>query len=219
CFEGQGAPAFWPWLQVLRGMVAHRDAATLRRQAPVGAAAIAHLVPELLPALDAPPTAVGPTSGPFELYDAVTRFLVAASHDQPLVVVIDDLHWADVGSLELLRLLGEHVAGSRLLLIGTTRDEGLAGPPAAPTPPGMTRVAGLRRLRLSGLDVGAVAQIVGERVGGGVPQDAVVTLHRRTDGNPFFLLQLLELAEASPRDHADHLAVPEAVPEGVGDLL
>src|SRR5690606_7325320 len=86
CFEGQGAPAFWPWLQVLRGMVAHRDAATLRRQAPVGAAAIAHLVPELLPALDAPPTAVGPTSGPFELYDAVTRFLVAASHDQPLVV-------------------------------------------------------------------------------------------------------------------------------------
>ena len=72
--------------------------------------------------------AVGQATDTFELYDAVTTALVSASHGRPVVVVLDDLHWADPASLRLLEFAAQHTWFERLLLIGTYRDVEVESP-------------------------------------------------------------------------------------------
>jgi predicted ATPase len=97
CWEGEGAPAFWPWVQVVRGYVRAADPAELRSDLGAGAAEIARLAPALaerLPGLSAP-TPVEPEAARFRLFDSLAGFLRAAASRRPLLLVLDDLHWAD----------------------------------------------------------------------------------------------------------------------------
>ena len=108
CWEGEGAPAFWPWVQVVRAYVQTADPAALRQDMGAGAADIAQLVPavrERLPDLPTPPT-TEPEAARFRLFDSLTGFLRTAAARRPLLLVLDDLHWADAPSLALLRFLG-----------------------------------------------------------------------------------------------------------------
>ena len=85
---------------------------------------IAELIPglrEKLPDLTDPP-ALEPEPARFRLFDSVTTFLKNASQSQPLVIVLDDLHWGDHASLLLLEFLARGMAASNLLLVGTYRD-------------------------------------------------------------------------------------------------
>jgi eukaryotic-like serine/threonine-protein kinase len=95
CWEGEGAPAFWPWVQVVRAYVQVADPTALRQEMGAGAADIAQLVPALrerLPDLPAPPP-TEPEAARFRLFDSLTGFLRAAAGRRPLLVVLDDLHW------------------------------------------------------------------------------------------------------------------------------
>ncbi len=124
CYEGEGAPPYWPWLQTLRGHIRRSDADNLRSLMGVGAADIAEMVPELrdkLPDLK-PPPALEPEAARFRLFDSIATFLKDASQKQPIILVLDDLHWADRSSLLLLEFVAHEIADSRLLLIGTYRD-------------------------------------------------------------------------------------------------
>jgi predicted ATPase len=69
-----------------------------------------------------PPEGEDPEQARFRLFDAVTTFLQRAAHDQPLVLVLDNLHWADKSSLLLLEFLAQELGRARLLVIGTYRD-------------------------------------------------------------------------------------------------
>jgi predicted ATPase len=107
CWEGEGAPAFWPWVQVVRAYIQAADAATLRQDMGAGAADIAQLLPavrERLPDLPTPPP-TEPEAARFRLFDSLAGFLRAAAARRPLLLVLDDLHWADAPSLALLRFL------------------------------------------------------------------------------------------------------------------
>lgn len=107
CWEGEGAPAFWPWVQVVRAYVQAADPTALRQEMGAGAADIAQLVPALrerLPDLPAPPP-TEPEAARFRLFDSLTGFLRAAAVRRPLLLVLDDLHWADAPSLALLRFM------------------------------------------------------------------------------------------------------------------
>ena len=124
CYEGEGAPPYWPWLQTLRAYIRRSDADNLRAVMGVGAADIAEMVPELrdkLPDLK-PPPALEPEAARFRLFDSIATFLKDASQKQPIILVLDDLHWADRSSLLLLEFVAHEIADSRLLLIGTYRD-------------------------------------------------------------------------------------------------
>jgi eukaryotic-like serine/threonine-protein kinase len=122
CWEGEGAPAFWPWVQVVRGYVQAGDPAALRRDMGAGAADIAQVVPavrELLPDLAAR----------FRMFDSFAGFLRAAALRQPLLLVLDDLHWADAPSLALLRFVSRELEGGlkrfvRYLHFGWWRTDG-----------------------------------------------------------------------------------------------
>jgi predicted ATPase len=108
CYENPGAPPFWPWVEIIRAYVQERDADQLLAAMGAGAMDIAGIVPELrdrLPGLAAPPPLESPEQARFRLFDSVTAFLSAASRVQPLVLLLDNLHWADKPSLLLLEFL------------------------------------------------------------------------------------------------------------------
>ena len=97
CYEEEGAPPYWPWVQPIRSYVQQRDAERLLSEMGPGAADIAEIVPEIgrkLTDLE-PPPALQPEQARFRLFDSITSFLKSAARSQPLMLVLDDLHWAD----------------------------------------------------------------------------------------------------------------------------
>ena len=146
CYEGQGVPPYWPWVQTIRSYVRKHDPEQLRSEMGAGAADIAEIVPDVkeqLPDLE-PAPALDPEAARFRLFDSITSFLKGASTSKPLVLVLDDLHWADESSLLLLQFLARELTGSRLLVIGTYRDVELSRRhPLAEAPGGSDQRAAL----------------------------------------------------------------------------
>src|SRR5216117_2569586 len=98
CWEGEGAPPYWPWVQVIRALLQGVPAEELRPAVGAGAPYLVPLVPELgerfreLPALSTSPRS---EHARFYLFDAVATLLRSAAQRTPLVLVLDDLQWAD----------------------------------------------------------------------------------------------------------------------------
>ena len=202
CWQGEAVPAYWPWVQVLRAAAEAAPAAEL------GVAA------RLLPGVAAE-NPVGPSEEPevarFQLFDAVVRVLAGLAARQPLLVVLDDLHWADEASLRLLRFAARHLALDPVLLLGTYRD--------LEAPAGLHELAAAGEVvALAGLAPAEVAALM-EAVTGRRPPDAVAAeVRRRTGGNPFFVRELARLLAAQPAPGGG-LAPAPAVLDGVRDTL
>ena len=125
CYEEQGMPPFWPWVQAIRSYVRERDSDQLRSEMGAGAANIAEVVSDVnerMPDLQPPPQLASPEQARFRLFDSITSFLKAASQKQPIVLVLDDLHWSDQPSLLLIQYIARELDGGKLLLVGTYRD-------------------------------------------------------------------------------------------------
>ena len=123
--EAGGAPAYWPWVQALRSLVEGVDSEALRGWSGGGASEVARIVPTLrehLPDLAEPEAVSDPQSAQFRLLDATTTFMANAASTTPLVVVLDDLHWADRSTLLLLEHAALELTRANLLLVGTYRD-------------------------------------------------------------------------------------------------
>jgi len=113
CSETEGAPAFWPWAQVVRA------AADTGARPPAAVSALGWALP-------AEPSGVSgeaDSRARFRLFDATAGFLAALADSRPVVVVLEDLHWADPDSLALGEFTARQLASRRVLLIGTYRDE------------------------------------------------------------------------------------------------
>jgi len=194
CWEGEGAPAFWPWVQVVRAYVQAADPTALRREMGAGAADIARLVPSLrerlldLPAL--PPTE--PEAARFRLFDSLTGFLRAAAARRPLLLVLDDLHWADAPSLALLRFMGRDLEAGPLVVGSYRHTEVDQGHPLLGTLADLTR-GQHRRLLLGGLDEAEVASFIALVAGVAPSPGLAVAVHQQTDGNPFFVTEVVRL--------------------------
>ena len=144
CYEGDGAPAYWPWLQVLRDAEAASDDDALRSETSGIASELAELTPELEERIGSLPEARGPRGeqARFRLFDAVAQYLSRRSARTPLLVILDDLHWADASSLGLMRFLATQLARERVLVCASYRDvEVRRGHPLAEVLPRL-RVAG-----------------------------------------------------------------------------
>jgi predicted ATPase len=221
CWEGEGAPAFWPWVQIVRAYVEAVDPAVLRQDMGAGAADIAQVVPAVhdrLPDLPTPPP-VEPEAARFRLFDSLAGFLRAAAARRPLLLVLDDLHWADAPSLALLRFLGRELEGAGLLVVGIYRHTEVdRGHPLLATLADLTRGQHHRRLRLGGLDQREVASFVALVTGVEPSSELASAVHRQTDGNPFFVTEVVRLLASQDRlDHAetDLPALAAGLPEGV----
>jgi class 3 adenylate cyclase len=220
--EGEGAPGYWPWIQILRAYVSSRVPAALAAELGVGAAELVQLVPEVakaMPGLPPPPSAVEPRLARFRLFDAVSSFLHAASRRNGLVLILDDLHWADPGSLLLLQFVARELTGSRLLVVGTYRDvEVNRRDPLSDTLAELVRQPATARLSLSGLDKAEVAHCISAIAGAEPTADLVAALHQQTEGNPFFVGEVVRLLVSEERLNMAGL-LTAGVPQGVREVI
>ncbi|MEO7435963.1 MAG: AAA family ATPase, partial [Candidatus Binatia bacterium] len=206
CWEGDGAPAFWPWIQILR------DEA---RSAPAsGLAAIEQALAELEGRAHevGHPAALDPGPSRFRLFDALTNVLVRAAHDQPRVLVLEDLHWADLPSLRLLQFLVRHARSAPLLALVTYRDVEIDK--AHPLGHALRDLARHGEpISLTGLDAEDVECYVAAALGDSRARALAARLHRETEGHPFFLVELVRLLEGSSA------AALAGIPDGIRELI
>ncbi|MGH9278629.1 MAG: ATP-binding protein [Acidimicrobiales bacterium] len=208
CWEGGGAPVYWPWQQVIRACVADAPTAVLAAQLGPGAADVAELAPELharLPGL----VATSPSPGPdarARLFDSVIGYLRAAARDRALIVALDDLHAADEPSLRLLVRLARELGDSRLLVVGTYRDNEVASSPRRQRLLADATRHG-RSLSLVGVGEEGVAKLLARSVGADVRLAVIRRVHEVTDGNPFLALEMARQLRAAPG--AGGVALPE----------
>src|SRR4051812_18463228 len=150
-WDGGGAPAFWPWVQVVRAVAADRDEDELRADLGAGARWVAQLAPELRDRLDLPePGDLESEQARFALFDAITVFLRNAALREPLLVLLDDLHTADLPSLLLLAFLARSLGESRVVAVTTHHEAGpRRGPEVEAVFGELTRFG--RRVELGGL--------------------------------------------------------------------
>ncbi|MGI8460501.1 MAG: protein kinase domain-containing protein, partial [Solirubrobacterales bacterium] len=230
CHEGEGVPAYWPWAEAIRSYVRDADPVGLAWELGSGAAEIARIVPELRERLGSIGEATDSDNAEearFKLFDAVANFLAAASRSRPLVVVLDDLHWADEPSLLLLRFLARSFGDSPLLLVGTYRDVELGRHhPLART---LSELAGgdrTTRVQLRGLDEAAVGRYIEMSTGEELSPGLAGAVLEQTEGNPFFVSEVVKLlaSEGGLEDAAVGAAgwrprIPQGVREVVGRRL
>ncbi len=161
-----------------------------------------------------PPPLLDPEFERFRWCDAVTRFLSRLAAAIPLVVVLEDLHWADAPSLELLAFLAGAVVEAPLLVVGTSRSVGApVRGPLRETLADLARQPVVRRLDIAGLDRDAVRALVAA-TGHAATDELVGAVFRRTQGNPFFLVETLRLRSSS--GDVEHI---DSVPSGVREVI
>ncbi|MDQ4124896.1 MAG: AAA family ATPase, partial [Actinomycetota bacterium] len=223
CWEAGGAPAYWPWVQVLRACIGDADAETVRRRLGPGAADVAHILPELhdlYPAIPHPPTQ-DPEGARFRLFDSTATFLRRTGEACPHVLVFDDLHAADEPSLLLLRFVARSLRDARLVVVAAYRDTELPRAEALADAVGeLRREPAWRPLHLEGLGPGEVARVV-ELIGGSQPEPALAdAIHRRTEGNPLFVAELVRLLAAEGGlDRMTAAVWRPNVPQGVREVI
>ncbi|MGH2987733.1 MAG: protein kinase domain-containing protein [Solirubrobacterales bacterium] len=223
CHESEGAPAYWPWSEAIRSYVRDADPVGLRWQLGGRAADVAQIVPELAERLGdlGEPPAMEPEQARFRLFDSVAGFLAGASQARPLVLVLDDLHWADEPSLLLLRFLARRLADTGLLIIGTYRDVELGRHhPLADTLGDLAGVEGVRRIALGGLGAQGIASYI--ELTAGVerpPPDLAEAIREQTGGNPFFIGEVVRLMAAEGRLGEDEARREVAIPQGVREVV
>ena len=223
CYEEGGAPPYWPWVQLVRAYVQQANADQLAAEMGTGAADISEIVAEVrgkLPHLKTPPT-LEPEQARFRLFDSITTFLKNAAQSQPLMLVLDDLHWADRSSLQILEFLAKDIASSRLLLVGTYRDvEVSRRHPLSQTLGNLMRessVGGFQRMQLGSLTQQEVGEFVEASIGVALSQDVRELLHGRTDGNPLFVGEVTR--QIGPEDLTVGGAWANTIPEGIRDAI
>jgi DNA-binding NarL/FixJ family response regulator len=220
-FEGEGAPAFWPWVQILRVWARRQTAAALRSELGLEAADLAQIVPEVRSRLPDLPelTPLAPTQARFRLFDSiVTVFRRIAS--RPLVLVLDDLHWADESSLLLLEFLAAQLADAPILVIGSYRDVELTpGSALSATLGGLLRRHSVHRLMLGRLSPAEVAELVESTPG--ITRDGrlMQAVLDRAEGNPLFVGELLRLVDAERVDPTATRDVDRIVPPTIHDVI
>jgi tetratricopeptide (TPR) repeat protein len=189
CWERGGAPGYWPWVQVVRSL----ERAALPEEWHGARAAAGDALSFLLGETSEAPRPAGSETGGFRLFDAVTTLLVTASRSRPVVVVLEDLHWADPASVKLLDFVVRHSWFERLLVVGTYRDDEVAAARHPLAPLILPLAAHATTVTLTGLDRTSVGLLLA-RTAARAPDDALVAeVHRRTGGNPLFVEQMARL--------------------------
>jgi DNA-binding SARP family transcriptional activator/tetratricopeptide (TPR) repeat protein len=235
CDEDVGAP-YRPFQEALSHLVTHADEELVRTHVANHGEALACMVPALGRRLGElpPPHTSDPDTERYLLCAAAVGLLEEASRQSPVVLVLDDLHWADKQSLQLLRHLVANTPSVRLLILGTYRDAELsASHPLNEALAGLHREpAGVSMIDVSGLEDTGVIAFMESAIGQELDHAGVGLAHqlyRETDGNPFFVAEILRnLSESgdvfldattgrwTAKDAEESLTLPHSVRTVIG---
>jgi class 3 adenylate cyclase len=227
CDEDLGVP-FQPFVEALRHYAAH---ASEPRFGHYGGE-LTRLVPELAESAAglAEPLRSDPETERYRLFDAVATWLADVSAETPVLLVLDDLHWAAKPTLLLLRHVLRFSEPLRLLVVVTYRDSEVGrGHPLSELLADVRRIEGVERFSLTGLDQSAVAAFIEGAAGHALSEEDEAFPHAvwaETEGNPFFVAEVLRhLSESGGVEHRDGRWVVTApveelgIPEGVRDVV
>ena len=169
--RGPGVPELWPWTQIARALG------------------------------DAPHFATTPAvAAEFGAFDAFARALIASSTEAPIVIVVEDVHLADAGSLRALQFLARETSDARVLIVATYREGLVVDEACSALLGGVLRASGGFSISLRGLTRDDVERLLESTTGQAPPSELVVRLHDKSSGNPLHLQQLLAT------DWADRIA-------------
>ena len=235
CSDEETLVPYQPFVEALSWYVRSSDTSELRSElaAAGGGAELAALIPELqrrVPDLDSPP-AMSPEAQRYRLFEAVTAMLSTASRRVPILIVFDDLHWADKTTLLLLRHVMRSAGAARFAIVATYRESELDRSHPLPGMLGALRGEhNVTRVSLRGLDVATIGGLVAGMVGRDAPPQLARFVAESTEGNPFFATEMLrhlketgaigQLAGPEGRGmEISRLGLPEGVKEVVGRRL
>ncbi|MGY1617298.1 ATP-binding protein [Geodermatophilus sp. SYSU D00691] len=209
CVHAEQRPAFWPWSSALRGVLAAVDAAEAAELTRTDTPELARLLPRLAddpgPDDDLP---LDTEAARLRLFDAVARFLERLARRRPLLLVLDDLQWADESSLQLLEHVTRSPRPAPLLVVGAYRQDELS----ADAERALATIAVRGEVvQLRGLSPDEVFELVSGTVGGDAAARWAAEVHRRTDGHPFLARHLAEAL-------ADPAGTAGSVPAAAHDL-
>ena len=192
--QAEGMPPYLPFLEALGGYIRATPAGRLGDELGESAVTLSRLLPEIAARLTLQPQhhVLPSEQERFRLFEAVTAFLAAIAMRQPLLLILDDLQWSDAATRELLVHVAGRLRGSAVLIVGSYRSGEVSDDP------GFSRMlAGINRLRLltvvalQPLDAAGSQAISEHLLGGAVAEDLSALLHKHSEGNPFFLEELL----------------------------
>jgi DNA-binding winged helix-turn-helix (wHTH) protein/tetratricopeptide (TPR) repeat protein len=197
CSDEENLVPYQPFVESLTWYVRHCPKADLRAQLAAigGGAELGAFVPELrshIPNLP-PPPAMDPEGRRYRLFEAVAAMFAAASQARPMVLMFDDLHWADKPTLLLLRHVMRSSRSASLTIVATYRESELGRThPLSEMLITMRREPAVTRLVLRGLDVAHIKALVDSIVGPNAPSQLPQVVMDSTDGNPFFATEMLQ---------------------------
>jgi DNA-binding CsgD family transcriptional regulator len=211
CVElGDIGLAYLPVVDALRGLADDPEEAQLLAESAATAPALGRLLPGIGPA--------GPAGGPsgdgldqLQVLDAVRAVLVGRSQRSPVVLVLEDLHWADRATRDLVAFLARTLRAARVTLAVSYRSDELhRRHPLRPLLAELVRLPGVERLELAPFGRGELAEHLEAIAGGPLPADQVEGIYIRSEGNPFYAEQLLAAGVGQP---------DQALPPTLADVL
>lgn len=193
--EAEGMPPFLPFLEALGRYIRVTPQDQLRTQLAAVPQILASLLPELAVYhhdLRASPPLL-PEQTRLRLYEAIGAFLEAMSESHALVLTLDDLHWADTASLDLLCYLARHQSNTHLLILGAYREgEADRNLLLARTLTELSRQRVLTTVAIGPLSATQISMLAACRYGGSLSPEVIALLHAQSEGNPFFTEELLD---------------------------
>jgi len=199
CSEFEGNPPYQPFVEIGRNYLAKTPAETFRRQlgdtaaASNLAAALAPLITdiyEIVPDLK-PLSRLPPDQEEARLKNSLVQFIRRSAVSRPWMVILDDLHWSDPSSLQLLHYLARHVDDLPLLIVGTYRDVELdMAHPLRDLMSTLSRLPIYHQISLRRLDKDQVGQMLEEMWQQEVPEEWVTAIYERAGGNPFYIKEV-----------------------------
>ncbi|MEZ4492243.1 MAG: protein kinase [Dehalococcoidia bacterium] len=226
--ESAGMPAYWPWVEIGRSWSEqnNRDFTLLQPTLGDQGRELRRIYPELAqlaPNVPEPEEIGDPETAQFRLFDAVTTFVRAMAEHKPLLIVMDDLHWADKPTLMLLQHLARSLARMRVLIVGTYRDTDVVRTSAlSETLANLNREPGFERIVLRGLERQEVEAYIRATANVQVSPSLIQRIHEETEGIPFFLAEVVNLMAEEGTLSADssmEVALPDGVKEALGRRL
>ena len=227
CYEeGSLSLPYLAFVEAMRSYVLSRETRDLRKELGTGAADVARIVSEIREKLRVEPRPQeSPEEERYRLFQAVTSFLTNAAKVQPLLVVLEDLHDSDKGTLEMLTHLSRNLSGTRLVIVGTYRDvEVDRTHPLSAALAELRRVASFGRVLLRGLNADEVRRMLESITREEVPWGLAEAVHRQTEGNPLFVQEVVRylveeglISREGGQWKATQLEM--SIPEGLRDVV
>jgi DNA-binding SARP family transcriptional activator/tetratricopeptide (TPR) repeat protein len=225
--DAESLVPYQPFTTAIEHYIAHRGHREFARELDLELRELSRLIPDLRGSLPAPPepVPVEPEMKQFRLFEAVSRVLASIARDRPTVLILDDMHWADTSTALLVRHIMQQIAGVRLLIIGTFRDdEACRSDNLAELLARMQPKPAFEQLALEGLDRAETAAFINARQGWDASDGFIRQLRYATDGNPLFIEETLKsLAEGGLTDDGEGVSEqalsPIEVPERVNGVI